>query len=141
MVDPVDQGFAGGHQPGYDEARGGAQVGRHDARPLQALDAVYDGGVAFEPDVGAEALHLERVHEAVLEMVSVITAVPRATVASAMNCACMSVANPGCGAVRTLTAFGRSDIRISIESALVAILAPASRSLSSVASSESGAAL
>ena len=44
------------------------------------------------------------------KMVSVMTAVPFATVASAMNCACMSVANPGYGAVRTLTAPGRASI-------------------------------
>ena len=40
------------------------------------------------------------------KMVSVMSAVPRATVASAMNCACMSVAKPGYGAVRMLTASG-----------------------------------
>ena len=38
------------------------------------------------------------------KIVSVMTDVPSARVASAMNCACMSVGKPGCGAVRTFTA-------------------------------------
>ena len=75
---------------------------------LQALDAAHHRGVALDRDVGAQALQLERVHEAVLEDGLGDDARCRwRCVASAMNCACMSVAKPGYGAVRTLTALGR----------------------------------
>ena len=57
-----------------------------------------------------------------------------------MNCACMSVAKPGYGAVRRLTAAGRPRIDRRIQSGPVSIAAPASRSLSSVASIDGGSA-
>ena len=60
-------GLALGDQAGDHQARRGAQVGRHHRRALQPLDALHHRGIAFEPDVGAQALQLERVHEAVLE--------------------------------------------------------------------------
>ena len=48
-------------------ACGSAQVGRHQRRAGHVSDAAHDRGIAFELDVGAEALQFERVHEAVLE--------------------------------------------------------------------------
>jgi hypothetical protein len=55
------------HQAGDDQARRGAQVGRHHGRALQPVHALHHRGVAVDADVGAEALQLDRVHEAVLE--------------------------------------------------------------------------
>ena len=96
VVDAVDHRLALGHQAGDDQAGRGAQVGRHDGRALQPLDAAHDGGIALDRDVGAEALQLERVHEAILEDgLGDRRAVPSRDAASAMNCACMSVAKPG----------------------------------------------
>ncbi|MNC88964.1 hypothetical protein D3C83_48470 [compost metagenome] len=74
------------------------------------------------------------------KMVSVTSAVPRAILFSAMICACMSVGKAGYGAVRTLTAFNAPLAFSAIQSAPVSMLAPASRSLSSTASSMSGRA-
>jgi hypothetical protein len=42
------------------------------------------------------------------KMVSVTCAVPSATQLSAMNCACMSVGKPGCGAVRSAPSAARA---------------------------------
>ena len=53
--------------PAITRLGGGAQVGRHHRRALQPLDALHHRGVALESDVGAQALQLEHVHEAVLE--------------------------------------------------------------------------
>ena len=74
------------------------------------------------------------------KIVSVMTAVPVARVASAMNCACMSVGNPGCGAVRTLTARRGPSRRTRMRSPSMVMSAPTSRSLSITALNESGCA-
>ncbi len=60
-------GLALGHQAGDHQAGRGAQVGGHHGGALQAGDARHEGGVAVDLDVGAQALQLDRVHEAVLE--------------------------------------------------------------------------
>src|SRR5438552_15067834 len=67
VVDAVDQGLAFGAEAGYDQPRRGAQVGGHDGRALQALDAAHESAVSLDRDIGAQALQLERVHEAILE--------------------------------------------------------------------------
>ncbi|MNF44971.1 hypothetical protein D3C84_260930 [compost metagenome] len=67
MVDAVDQGVALGHQAGDHQAGGGPQVGRHDWRALELRYAGDDGGVAFDQDLRAHAVHFIDVHEAVLE--------------------------------------------------------------------------
>ena len=67
MVDPIDGRLAFGREARDDEARRGAQVGRHDGRALQLADAAHDRGVARDLDVGAKPLHLQGVHETVLE--------------------------------------------------------------------------
>ena len=61
-------GLALGHQAGDHQARRGAQVGRHHrARPAAARTPLHHRGVALDLDVGAQALQLLHVHEAVLE--------------------------------------------------------------------------
>src|SRR4030066_176794 len=72
------------------------------------------------------------------KMVSVTLAAPSAMVFIAMNCACMSVGNAGCGAVRTSTDFSLPSDLTSIQSSPALTLAPASRSLLITASSVSG---
>ena len=67
MVDAVDQGFALGHQRGDHQAGGGTQVGGHHRSALERRHAGDDGGVAFDQDLRAHAVHLVDVHEAVLE--------------------------------------------------------------------------
>src|SRR5262249_32319611 len=67
MVDAVDAGLAVGDQTGDHQARGGTQVRRHDIRALKPRHAVDDRSVAGDLDIGAQTLHFERVHEAVLE--------------------------------------------------------------------------
>ena len=75
------------------------------------------------------------------KIVSLITPTPVATQFIAMNCACMSVGNPGCGAVVKLTACGRRPRMSSVmRSPAQSIVAPASLSLSITASSVSGRA-
>src|SRR3954451_19075526 len=66
VIDAIDDRFAVGDQAGDHQSRRGAQVGRHDGRALQALDAAHDRAIALDRDVGAKALQLERMHEAVL---------------------------------------------------------------------------
>ena len=58
VVDAVDDGFAVGDQPGQDQRRRSAQVGRHHRRAAELLDAADDRGVAFDADVGAQAQQL-----------------------------------------------------------------------------------
>src|SRR2546422_1683281 len=65
VVDARDPGFAAGDETGQDERRGGAEIGRHDGRAAQHLDAADVGRVPLEADVGAEALKLGQVREAV----------------------------------------------------------------------------
>src|SRR5688572_24159277 len=48
VVDALDHRLALGHQPGDHQARGGPQVGGHDARPLQALHPAHHRGVALD---------------------------------------------------------------------------------------------
>ena len=67
VIDAVDLGDAFGVQAGEDEGGGGAQVAGHDGRAAHALDAFDDGGAAVERDVGAHALELGDVHEALRE--------------------------------------------------------------------------
>jgi len=64
-----------------------------------------------------------------------MVAVPEAIASTAMNWACMSVANPGKGAVRTLTGRGRSVMERRSQSPPASMRAPVARSFSSVASS------
>ncbi|CSC12736.1 Uncharacterised protein [Vibrio cholerae] len=69
------------------------------------------------------------------KMVSVITPPPFAIMFSSVNCACMSVGKPGCGAVRTVTALSsRPVISKLIQSSPHSISAPASSSLAKTAS-------
>ena len=72
------------------------------------------------------------------KMVSTTVAVPSATASSAMNCACMSVAKPGYGAVRTLTARGRLFACSRTQSGPEVSVAPVSRSRSMVTSIDQG---
>ena len=74
------------------------------------------------------------------KIVSTTRLLPSATAFIAINCACISVGKPGCGTVRTSTAFGRCAILISIQFSPVWISAPASTSLSNTASMVFGAA-
>ena len=67
MVDAVDEGFALRHQAGDDEAGGGAQVGGHHRGAVELGHALDHGGVAVDPDVGAEADQFDGMHETVLE--------------------------------------------------------------------------
>ncbi|CFN70142.1 Uncharacterised protein [Bordetella pertussis] len=73
-------------------------------------------------------------------MFSTMTAVPSATVSSAISWACMSVAKPGYSCVRAPTARGRPCMAPRIQSGPVSMVRPASTSLSSVAPMVSGAA-
>ena len=65
MVDALDPGFAGGGESREDERRARAQVARHDGGAGEGIDAVDDGARALNRDVGAHALELRNVHEAV----------------------------------------------------------------------------
>ena len=56
-----------GQQPRDHEACRGTQIGRHYRRALEPGDALNDRGVAIDANVSAEALQLDRVHEAILE--------------------------------------------------------------------------
>src|SRR5690242_13520957 len=67
VVDAIDDGLPLGREPGDDQSGRRTQVGRHDVRTLQARYAAHDRRVALDGDVGAQALQLERVHEAILE--------------------------------------------------------------------------
>ena len=67
MVDAIDHRFTVGDEAGDHQSRRRAQVGRHDGCALQALDAAHERAIALDRDLGAEALQLERMHEAVLE--------------------------------------------------------------------------
>src|SRR6266516_8177801 len=67
VIDPVDSRLAFGNETRDDEARRGAQVGRHDGRALQLRNAAHDRRVSRDLDVGAEALHFQGMHEPVLE--------------------------------------------------------------------------
>src|SRR3989442_10031613 len=66
MVDAGDAGLALCHEPGQDERRRGAEIGRHDRRPAQRGHAVYRRRVAFDADIGAQAPELSHVREPVL---------------------------------------------------------------------------
>ena len=67
MVNPVNDGFAIRHQAGNHQAGRGAQVGGHHRGARQARHAGDDGGVALGGDVGAHAVQLGHVHEAVFK--------------------------------------------------------------------------
>src|SRR2546426_2386300 len=67
VIDAIDHGLAIGHQASDDQARRGAQIGRHDGGALQPLDAFDHRRVALDRDLGAQPLQFQRVHEAVLE--------------------------------------------------------------------------
>ena len=67
VVDAVEDGFAVGDQGSEDEGGGGAQVGAHDGGGLEVGLAADGGGAAVDGDVGAHAVKLLNVHEAVLE--------------------------------------------------------------------------
>src|SRR6266853_1339554 len=67
VIDPVDSGLAFGNETRDDEARRGAQVGRHDGCALQLRNAAHDRRVSRDLDVGAETLHFQGMHEPVLE--------------------------------------------------------------------------
>ena len=67
VVDAQHLGLALGGEAGEDQAHRGAQVGRHDLRAGQPLDAVDDRRAAANLDLGAHAAKLGDVHVAVLE--------------------------------------------------------------------------
>ena len=67
MVDPVHCTRALSRERRNDERGGGAQIGRHDRRARELRNALNDGRMAFDRDVGAHAAELRHVHEAVLE--------------------------------------------------------------------------
>jgi len=67
--------------------------------PFEFLHPFDDGVVALDGYVCAQAPEFRHMHEAVLEIVSVITLEPRATAMRAMIWACRSVGNPGYGRV------------------------------------------
>src|SRR5450830_638909 len=67
VVDALDHGFPLGHQPGDHQAGGGPQIGRHHRGAVELRHAFDYRRVSGDLDVGAHALQLERVHEAVLE--------------------------------------------------------------------------
>ena len=97
-------GLALGGEAGDDQRHRGAEVGRHDLRALQALDAGDGRDLAVEMDVGAEAGELLDVHEAVLEdRLADVRGAARPRLTSAISCACRSVGKPGNGSVVTST--------------------------------------
>ena len=67
MVDAVDQCLPFGDQTGDNQRGRGAQIGGHDGRPFQPLDAAHDGVVAFDLNIGAQAHQFVDVHETVFE--------------------------------------------------------------------------
>src|SRR6267378_8640502 len=66
VVDAGDTGLALGNEPGQDERRRGAEIRGHDRGPAEGRHAVDRRRVAFDADVGAQALELGHVREAVL---------------------------------------------------------------------------
>ena len=95
VVDAVDFGDAFGLQAGEHERRRGAQVAGHHGRAAQSLDALDDGGGAFDLDFRAHALQFRDVHVALRENVFGDDADAVVVESRAHICACMSVGNPG----------------------------------------------
>src|SRR6266480_6318131 len=56
VIDAIDDGLALCHQGGDDQARRGAQIGRHDGSALQPLDAFHHRRVALDRDLGPQPL-------------------------------------------------------------------------------------
>src|SRR6266508_6860165 len=67
VIDTADHGLPLRGEPGDDERHRGPQVGGHDLRATQAVNAGDEGGVALEIDAGAKTRELLHMHEAVLE--------------------------------------------------------------------------
>ena len=67
VVDAVEDGFAVGDESGEDEGGRGAKVRAHDGRGLERSFAADSGGPAADGDVGAHAVELADMHEAIFE--------------------------------------------------------------------------
>src|SRR6202165_3401008 len=67
VIDAIDHRLALRDQAGDDQARGCAQIGRHDRSAGERAHALYDRRIAFDLDVGAETLQFLHVHHAVFE--------------------------------------------------------------------------
>src|SRR3546814_19331706 len=65
--DVCSSDLALGNQAGDDQACRRAQIGRHDRRTFETLDAGDNGGIAFDQNLRAHAVHLVEVHEAILD--------------------------------------------------------------------------
>src|SRR5687768_443812 len=65
VIDALHGGGATRDQSRQHQARGGAQIGRHDGGPVEMGHALHDRGIALDLDVGAETLQLLHVHEAI----------------------------------------------------------------------------
>src|SRR6202140_2683811 len=65
VVDAIDDRLSFRDQSGDDEARGCAQIGRHDRGAGERAHALDDRRIAFDLDVGAETLQFLHVHNAV----------------------------------------------------------------------------
>ena len=108
--------------------------------PTSASTPLHDRRVAFDGDIGAQPMQLLHVHEPVLEdrLGDAADAVGDAVERHELR---LHVGGkPGYGAVRRLTARGALLHADAHQSAPASICAPASRSLSSTASSVRGAA-
>src|SRR6516165_1717278 len=67
MVHARDGGFAFGGEGGQDQGEGGAQVSCHDWGAGEFGHAADDGGGAVDIHLGAHAVELRHMHEAILE--------------------------------------------------------------------------
>src|SRR2546422_3547480 len=67
MIDAVNDGLALGDETGDHEARGGAKIGGHHGGALKLRHPFHHRGIALDRDIGAQALELQGVHEAVFE--------------------------------------------------------------------------
>ncbi len=67
MVNTVDERLSIGGESGQHKPCRGSQIGRHDRRSGEPLDARADRRIALELNIGTHALQFEDVLEAVLE--------------------------------------------------------------------------
>ncbi len=99
------------------------------------FNAVANYRVAFNLSMRTHTDQFRYVHETVFEDGFRDEARAFGHRFNSVNCACISVGNAGCGAVRTLTALGRCPcISGLIQSSPISMSAPASRSFASTAS-------